>query len=91
MKKWQENQFQTLFSAEPPNVGRPIWSIYSESTMPIFLVRSPYSKQQHITEKKQKPTNQRVYRGWLSHNLPVHNIQAENLYPIRGLSHSVTE
>jgi len=44
------------------------------------------------TKKKTKPTNKRMYiLAWLSHNLPVHNIQAENLYPIHGLSHSIKE
>lgn len=89
LKDWQERQYQTLFSAEPPNVGRPRWSTYSESTMPMFLVRSPYSTQQHSTLRNKKTTKDVL--TWLSHNLPVRNIQAESLYPIHGLSHSVKE
>lgn len=32
---------------------------------------------------------QKSVLGWLGYNLPARNIQAENLYPIHGLSHSV--
>lgn len=45
--EYGENKDETLLSSPPPSVGRLWWIMYSASTMPTFLVRSPYWKREH--------------------------------------------
>lgn len=76
-------------SLELPRVGRPRWTIYSESTTPTFFIRLPWN----IVERWMRTTMEGSSMKWMcccgASNLPVHNNQAAYRGPTHGLSHSV--
>lgn len=76
------------FPLDPPRVGRPRWTMYSESTTPTFFIRSPWN----IAERwKPYWKDLDMPQTWCynTSKLPVHNNQVVCPVPRHGLSHSV--